>query len=61
MTFVRGVWTLLRDTPDLARLDFKQRFIGTFSADSRTINARWEIDAGSESKLDFEMTYSMIA
>ena len=39
---------------------FNQRLIGEFSADGRTIEARWERgmgDAGDEWELDFPLTY----
>jgi hypothetical protein len=45
MTLGDGVWTLLRDSPDLSPLDFWQRFTGELSADGRTISGRWETPA----------------
>ena len=42
MSFVDGVWTLTRESPDFTPLDFRQRFIGTFSADGNTISGAWE-------------------
>ena len=44
-------WRLWRDDPD-----FRQRFIGTFSADGNTITARWEKIGESKTwELDFDM------
>jgi len=42
MTFADGVWTLTRETADFSPLDFRQRFIGTFSEDGNTISGAWE-------------------
>ncbi len=58
MTFSDGVWKLLRDSPDFSPLDFSQRFIGEFSADSGAINGRWETSRnGSSWERDFDLTY----
>jgi hypothetical protein len=37
MTFDGHVWTLLREQPDFAPLDFGQRFEGVFSEDGKRI------------------------
>ncbi len=53
-----GVWTLLRNSPDFTPLEFSQRFIGTFSADGRRIDGRWETaQDGSAWELDFHLSY----
>jgi hypothetical protein len=55
------VWTLLRDTPDFTPLAFAQRFTGTFSADGRRINGRWETSQdGSAWALDFHLSYTKV-
>jgi len=38
MRLADGVWTLTRESPDFTPLDFRQRFIGTFSEDGNTIS-----------------------
>ena len=59
MTFDGREWTLLRDEPDFTPLSFSQRFVGTFSGDGRTVNARWEKSGDDGSwELDFELTYT---
>ena len=45
MTLAKGVWRLLRATPDFSPLDFSQRFTGTFAQDGCTISRRWETSA----------------
>ena len=61
MTFNEGVWELLRDTADFSPLDFFQRFIGTFSADGRTIDGEWQTSPdGSAWERDFGLTYRKI-
>jgi hypothetical protein len=55
MTFDGITWTLLREEPDFSPLDFKQRYVGTFSEDR--IDGRWEIDHGSGFEVDFELNY----
>lgn len=60
MSLRDGVWTLLRDEPDFTPLEFMQRFEGTFSDDSNSIDARWEAsrDGGATWDLDFTLTYT---
>lgn len=61
MTLAEGVWTLLRDAPDLSPLDFAQRFTGTISEDGGTIQGPWETSRdGSTWAHDFELTYRRI-
>jgi hypothetical protein len=53
-----GVWTLLRDAPDFTPLEFSQRFTGTFAADGRRIDGRWETaHDGTAWELDFHLSY----
>jgi hypothetical protein len=61
MTFADGEWTLLREKPDFSPLSFSQRFTGSFSADGRTIDGRWEkaMDGGPW-ELDFELIYTRV-
>jgi hypothetical protein len=42
MSLADGEWTLLRESPDFTPLDFRQRFVGTFSADGNTISGSWQ-------------------
>jgi hypothetical protein len=59
MSLESGVWKLWRDEPDFSRLDFSQRFTGTFSADGATIAGRWEIcHDGKTWEHDFDLTYT---
>jgi hypothetical protein len=60
MTFVDGLWQLVRETPDFTPLSFRQRFTGRFSADGNTISGAWEIakDASTDYEHDFALTYS---
>lgn len=61
MSFSDGVWTLLRDSPDVSPLAFSQRFTGTFSDDGNTIHGRWETSPdGSSWEHDFELTYTKV-
>jgi hypothetical protein len=61
MTFTGGVCTLLRDAPDFSPLDLSQRFSGTFSADGRTIDGRWESSRdGSSWERDFDLIYRKV-
>jgi hypothetical protein len=54
-----GVWTLLRDSPDFTPLDFAQRYTGTFAADGRRIDGRWESSPdGAAWELDFQLSYT---
>jgi len=57
MSLAAGVWTLTRESPDFTRLDFSQRFTGTFSADGNTISGNWEKRAGGDWEHDFALTY----
>ena len=61
MTFNDGVWELLRDAPDFSPLDFSQRFIGTFSADGRTIEGEWQTSPDGQAwERDFGLIYRKI-
>jgi hypothetical protein len=52
------VWTLTRESPDFTPLDFRQRFIGTFSEDGNTISGAWEKNLnGAGWEHDFALTY----
>jgi hypothetical protein len=54
-----GVWTLLRDSADFTPLDFAQRYTGTFAADGRRIEGRWEsAQDGTTWELDFHLNYT---
>ena len=54
-----GVWTLLRDSADFTPLDFAQRYTGTFAADGRRIDGRWEsAQDGTTWELDFHLNYT---
>ena len=58
MTFADGVWELLRTTPDVSPLDFRQRYVGTLSDDGDTITGAWEkSDDAVTWEHDFELTY----
>jgi hypothetical protein len=59
MSFEDGVWKLWRDEPDFSPLDFSQRYNGTFSADGKTIEGRWEICHDRKTwEHDFDLTYT---
>ena len=59
MTFSRGVWVLVRDSPDFSPLNFSQRFTGRFSRDGKTIRGTWETArVGVEWERDFDLTYT---
>ena len=62
MTFNRGTWTLLRESPDFSPLDFHQRFIGRFTKDGSTIKGTWETSKGRQStwKQDFELSCTRV-
>lgn len=61
MSFADGIWRLWRDSADFSPLDFRQRFTGTFGADGRTIEGRWEISHdGSSWERDFDLTYTKV-
>jgi len=52
-----GEWVLQRDGAP-----FPQRFVGTISADARTISGRWEkAEDGGDFALDFFLTYRKVA
>ncbi len=57
-----GIWKLWRTEPDFSPLDFCQRFEGTFSDDSNSIDGRWEqsYDGGTTWKLDFLLTFTRV-
>ena len=58
MTFDGRVWTLLREEPDFAPLDFAQRYTGTVGDDGATIAGRWEIrHPGRDWETDFDLSY----
>ena len=55
MTLDEGRWEIFGQSGP----EFFQRFTGTFSADRRTIEARWETSADEATwTLDFEQTYT---
>lgn len=56
MTVAGRTWTVWRDHPG-----FRQRFIGEFSEDGRTISGRWEQSPdGSIWTIDFDMSYRRV-
>ncbi len=57
MTFDGRTWTLTRDKPDFAPLEFKQRFVGTFEDSGNTIRGQWDIDQGEGYVRDFGLIY----
>jgi hypothetical protein len=58
MSFMNGVWKLLRDTADFTPLNFAQRFVGTFSRDGKTIDGQHEIcHDGTTWEDDLQITY----
>jgi hypothetical protein len=58
MSFDGREWTLERHAPDFSPLDFRQRWLGTFSADGDRIGGRWETSQdGRGWELDFELFY----
>lgn len=62
MTFTDRVWTLRRESPDFAPLDFHQRFTGTLGEDGDTINGAWEIRRdGADWQHDFTLDYRRVA
>jgi len=60
MSFVDGVWMLVRESADFSPLDFGQRYTGIFSGDGRTIRGAWEIAHGATWEKDFDLTYVRI-
>jgi hypothetical protein len=62
MSFVDGLWTLLRESEDFSPFEFAQRFTGIVSAEGDRIDGAWEKALpGSGWELDFELTYVKIA
>jgi hypothetical protein len=62
MSLDGGVWTLTRESPDFTPLHFRQRFVGTFSADGNTITGAWEQGADDAGWAhDFHLTYRKVA
>jgi len=58
MSLADGVWTLTREAPDFSPLEFRQRFVGTFSQDGNTISGAWEkCFDGAGWEHDFALTY----
>jgi hypothetical protein len=58
MSLAGGEWTLMRESADFSPLDFRQRFIGTFSQDGNTISGAWEKGSnGGGWEHDFDLTY----
>jgi hypothetical protein len=58
MSLADGVWTLTREAPDFSPLEFRQRFVGTFSHDGNTISGAWEkCFDGVGWEHDFALTY----
>ena len=62
MTLNRGTWTLTRESPDFSPLDFKQRFIGKFARDGKTIKGTWETSEkrGSNWVKDFDLVFTRV-
>jgi hypothetical protein len=61
MTFVGREWTLSRESADFMPLEFRQRFIGTFSEDADTITGAWEKSLdGAAWEHDFVLTYHRV-
>jgi hypothetical protein len=61
MTFDGCEWTLGRNAPDFAPLNFHQRWRGTLSSDRNTIEGRWERSPdGRQWELDFELFYRRV-
>lgn len=61
MTFEDRVWTLRRESPDFAPLDFHQRFTGTISEDGDTVNGVWELRCdGADWEHDFTLDYRRV-
>ena len=62
MTLEDHVWTLWRDEADFSPLDFRQRYIGSISADGQTITGRWEIcHDGTNWQHDFELNHRRLS
>jgi hypothetical protein len=62
MTFDGRTWTLERTKPDFSPLDFQQRFVGSISDDSTTIDGEWRSSKdGQQWTRDFRMTYTRVS
>ncbi|MCC3765064.1 hypothetical protein K3N28_18555 [Glycomyces sp. TRM65418] len=62
MTFDGRVWTLRRESPDFAPLDFHQRFTGAIGDDGDTVSGTWETRRdGADWQHDFALDYRRIA
>jgi hypothetical protein len=61
MSFDGTTWTLERTKPDLTPLEFKQRFVGTFTGDNVTIAGEWSSSGDGDTwNRDFGMTHRRI-
>jgi hypothetical protein len=62
MTLNRGTWTLTRESPDFSPLHFRQRFIGRFTKDGKTIKGAWETGKkrGSAWVKDFDLVFTKV-
>jgi hypothetical protein len=59
MTLEGRTWTLLREQADFSPLSFRQRYVGEFGEDGRTIEGRWEMGSDDGGwKLDFGLNYT---
>ena len=59
MTFDGHTLTVTRTEADFTPLEFAQRYVGTLSADGRTIDGRWESSPdGQDWQLDFTLRYT---
>jgi hypothetical protein len=56
MSLADGLWTLLRESPDFTPLDFRQRFVGTFSADGNTISGAWQLGSPDDREWQHDFT-----
>jgi hypothetical protein len=61
MAFTDRVWTLRRESPDFAPLDFHQRFTGAISEDGDTITGVWELRRDGDWEHDFTLDYRRAA
>lgn len=62
MKLNRGTWTLTRESPDFSPLHFRQRFIGRFTKDGKTIKGAWETGKkrGSAWVKDFDLVFTKV-